>query len=61
MLEIYVQELGAAEIFVRFSFSCTVKATVSKLGNAFERVVFACRLPVERAGFACDTSQPTRS
>lgn len=57
MLEIYVQELGAAEIFVRFS--CTVKARVSKLGNAFERVVFACRLPVERANFACDNSQPT--
>ncbi len=41
MLEIYVQELGAAQVWMRFSLE--VRQGVLFLGDCFSSVVFACR------------------
>ena len=54
MLEIYVQELGAAEVLIRFPLR--VRHRVGVLGSLFARILDACRQPVGTAD--CLPSHP---
>jgi len=47
MLEIYVQELGAAEVWIRFPPK--IRAKVFLLGSLFSQLLIASRLPADGA------------